>query len=87
MTEIDRHQVHRAVLIASVPGDELSVVEALVAYPAAFVGFFMVNPLAEMPSNGRDGAGRRPARRMPVSGDAPLLPAGPAGGSGRRRGG
>ena len=47
MTEIDRHQVNRAVLIASVPGDELSVAEALVAHPAAFVGFFMVNPLAE----------------------------------------
>ena len=47
MAEIDRHQVQRAVLIASVPGDERSVVEALAAHPAAFVGFFMVNPLAE----------------------------------------
>ena len=47
MAEIDRHQVQRAVLIASVPGDEQSVVEALAAHPAAFVGFFMVNPLAE----------------------------------------
>ena len=47
MAEIDRHQVQRAVLIASVPGDEQSVVEALATHPAAFVGFFMVNPLAE----------------------------------------
>jgi uncharacterized protein len=47
MAEIDRHQVQRAVLIASVPGDEQSIVEALAMHPAAFVGFFMVNPLAE----------------------------------------
>jgi predicted TIM-barrel fold metal-dependent hydrolase len=47
MAEIDRHQVQRAVLIASVPGDEQSVIEALATQPAAFVGFFMVNPLAE----------------------------------------
>ncbi len=47
MTEIDRHQVGRAVLIASVPGDEASVATAVANFPAAFVGFFMVNPLAE----------------------------------------
>jgi predicted TIM-barrel fold metal-dependent hydrolase len=47
MAEIDRHQVQRAVLIASVPGDEHSVLEALATQPAAFVGFFMVNPLAD----------------------------------------
>jgi uncharacterized protein len=47
MAEIDRHQVQRAVLMASVPGDEQSVIEALATQPAAFVGFFMVNPLAE----------------------------------------
>src|SRR5215217_6974700 len=47
MAEIDRHQVQRAVLIASVPGDEQAIVEALAMHPAAFVGFFMVNPLAE----------------------------------------
>ena len=69
MTEIDRHQVNRAVLIASVPGDEPSVAAALVAHPAAFVGFFMVNPLAEdavATHAGRD-SGARPARRVPVS--------------------
>jgi predicted TIM-barrel fold metal-dependent hydrolase len=47
MAEIDHHQVERAVLIASVPGDELSVATAVEAHPAAFVGFFMLNPLAE----------------------------------------
>jgi uncharacterized protein len=47
MTEIDRHQVQRAALIASVPGDEASVATVLAAYPASFVGFFMVNPLAD----------------------------------------
>jgi predicted TIM-barrel fold metal-dependent hydrolase len=44
--ELDRHQVARAVLIASVPEDEDSVAEAVAAQPATFVGFFMVNPLA-----------------------------------------
>jgi uncharacterized protein len=47
MMEIDRHQVQRAALIASVPGDEMSVATVLAAYPAAFVGFFMVNPVAD----------------------------------------
>lgn len=44
--ELDRHQVARAVLIASVHGDEESVAAAVAAQPATFVGFFMVNPLA-----------------------------------------
>ena len=47
MAEVDHHQVQRAVLIASVPGDERSVAAAVTAYPATFVGFSMVNPLAE----------------------------------------
>jgi hypothetical protein len=57
MMEIDRHQVQRAALIASVPGDELAVAAALVKYPGAFVGFFMVNPLA-------DGAAERTRRAV-----------------------
>jgi len=44
--ELDRHQVGRAVLIASVPGDEESVAAAVRRHPARFVGFFMLNPLA-----------------------------------------
>ncbi|HEY8551181.1 MAG TPA: amidohydrolase family protein [Vicinamibacterales bacterium] len=45
--ELDRHQVSRAVLIASVPGDEDSVAAAVARHPARFVGFFMVDPTME----------------------------------------
>ncbi|HXE79771.1 MAG TPA: amidohydrolase family protein [Vicinamibacterales bacterium] len=44
--ELDRYQVGRAVLIASVPGDEESVSAAVRRHPSRFIGFFMVNPLA-----------------------------------------
>ena len=44
---LDHHGVSRAALIASVPGDEESVVDAIRDAPARFVGFFMVNPLAD----------------------------------------
>jgi predicted TIM-barrel fold metal-dependent hydrolase len=44
--ELDRHGVSRAVLIASVPGDEESVAAAVARHPARFVGFFMFNPAA-----------------------------------------
>jgi predicted TIM-barrel fold metal-dependent hydrolase len=44
--ELDRHGVSRAVLIASVPGDEASVAAAVAAFPDRFRGYFMVNPLA-----------------------------------------
>ena len=47
VAELDRQHVDRAVLIASVPGDEASVAEAVAAAPDRFVGFFMLNPLAE----------------------------------------
>lgn len=47
VAELDHHAVDRAVLIASVPGDETSVAEAVAAAPGRFVGFFMLNPLAE----------------------------------------
>lgn len=42
--ELDRHGVARAVLIASVPGDEASVAEAVRLHPGRFVGFFMFDP-------------------------------------------
>ena len=45
--ELDLHNVHRAVLIASLPGDEDSVSRAVESFPARFYGYFMVNPLAE----------------------------------------
>jgi uncharacterized protein len=44
---LDHHHVSRAALIASVPGDESSVADAVRHAPDRFVGFFMVNPLAE----------------------------------------
>jgi uncharacterized protein len=44
--ELDRHQVARAALIASVPGDEDSVAAAIARHPTRFLGFFMVDPTA-----------------------------------------
>ena len=44
--ELDTHSVARAALIASIPGDEASVAEAVRRHPDRFVGFFMFNPLA-----------------------------------------
>jgi predicted TIM-barrel fold metal-dependent hydrolase len=46
VVELDRHAVSRAVLIASIPGDEESVSVAVARHPSRFVGFFMFNPLA-----------------------------------------
>src|SRR5260370_34507518 len=43
---LDRHGVSRAALIASIPGDEASVAEAVARFPARVHGYFMVNPLA-----------------------------------------
>lgn len=45
--ELDRHGVERAALIASVPGDEDSVVAAVAAFPDRFYAYAMVNPLAQ----------------------------------------
>ena len=47
VAELDRHGVRRAALIASVPGDELSVATAVVKHPGRFVGFFMVDPTGD----------------------------------------
>jgi hypothetical protein len=44
--ELDENGVDRAVLIASIPGDEDSVAEAVSLHPARFHGYFMVNPIA-----------------------------------------
>ena len=45
--ELDRFGAGRAALIASVPGDEGSVVCAATRFPERFRGYMMVNPLAE----------------------------------------
>jgi hypothetical protein len=44
VAELDRHQVARVALIASVPGDAASVATAVGRHPARLVGFFMVDP-------------------------------------------
>lgn len=44
--ELDRYGVDRAALIASVPGDEASVMAAAKALPNRFYAYAMVNPLA-----------------------------------------
>jgi predicted TIM-barrel fold metal-dependent hydrolase len=46
VAELDCHGVSRAILIASVPGDEPSVKAAVARHPSRFVGFFMFNPAA-----------------------------------------
>ena len=45
-SELDRHGVSGAMLIASVPGDEAAVAEASKRYPARFAAATMVNPNA-----------------------------------------
>jgi uncharacterized protein len=45
--ELDRHGVARAALIASMPGDEASVLAARAERPDRFWAFAMVNPAAE----------------------------------------
>jgi predicted TIM-barrel fold metal-dependent hydrolase len=47
IAELDRHQVTRAALIASVPRDEDSVAIAVARHPTRMVGYFMVDPTAE----------------------------------------
>jgi predicted TIM-barrel fold metal-dependent hydrolase len=44
--ELDRQGVSKAALIASVPGDEESVMAAVRLYPERFYGYIMVNPVA-----------------------------------------
>lgn len=44
VAELEAHKVSRAAIIASIPGDELSVATALARHPTRFVGFFMFNP-------------------------------------------
>ncbi len=47
VAELDRHGVSRVVLIASIPGDAVSVAEAVAHHPDRFVGFFMHNPAGQ----------------------------------------
>jgi predicted TIM-barrel fold metal-dependent hydrolase len=56
VSELDRHGVARAVLIASIPGDEGSVAAAVARHPSRFVGAFMFNPMAPDAQAGLDTA-------------------------------
>jgi uncharacterized protein len=47
VAEFDRYGLKRAAIIASFPGDEGSVAEAVRAHPERFVGYFMLNPVDE----------------------------------------
>jgi predicted TIM-barrel fold metal-dependent hydrolase len=49
--ELDRHQVARAALIASLPGEETSVTAAREAHPDRFFAYAMVNPRVWKPEN------------------------------------
>ena len=44
--ELDRHGISKAVLIASVPGDQDSVIAAVQRFPDRFYAYMMVNPTA-----------------------------------------
>lgn len=44
VTELDRHGVTRAALIASAPGDEESVSSAVAGHPDRFFGYVMIDP-------------------------------------------
>ena len=43
--QLDRHQVSRALLFGSVPGEQQAVSRAVAAFPHKFAGFQMMNPL------------------------------------------
>jgi predicted TIM-barrel fold metal-dependent hydrolase len=46
ISELDQHDVSRAAIMASVPGDEDSVAAAVGRHPRRLVGFFAINALA-----------------------------------------
>ena len=75
VAELDANGVSRAAIIASVPGDAVSVGAAVRRHPARFVGFFMVDPTqpdapvttaAALDTDGLRGD-------LPLSSDAPLF--------------
>jgi predicted TIM-barrel fold metal-dependent hydrolase len=64
VAELDKHHVKRAVLIASVPGDEASVTAAVTRHPDRAVGAFMFNPCAADSDAQIDRAFENPRLRM-----------------------
>ena len=49
VAELDRYGLARAVLMASVPGDESAVAAAVARHPDRLRGFFMINPTQRSP--------------------------------------
>lgn len=47
VAELDTNAVHRAAMIASLPGDADAVAKAVALNPSRFVGFFMLDPTRE----------------------------------------
>lgn len=58
--EMDRHSLDRRVLIASLPGDEDSILAAMHASPHRIIGYFMLDPT-------RAGAGERMRKALEVT--------------------
>ena len=51
VAELDAHGVSRAAIIASVPGDEASVADAVARHPARLTGYFMLDPTKDDAEN------------------------------------
>jgi predicted TIM-barrel fold metal-dependent hydrolase len=64
MSALDQHGVTRAVLIASVPGDDASVSAAVARHPERFVGAFMFKPSAPDADQAIERAFQNPRLRM-----------------------
>ena len=64
VAELDRHAVSRAMLIASLHGDEASVAAAVSRHPSRFVGAFMLNPAAPDAAVRLEAAFALPGMRM-----------------------
>ena len=47
VSELDKHGIEKAALMASLPGDADSVAKAVAHNPSRFVGFFMLDPTRE----------------------------------------
>ncbi len=70
--ELDRQGVARAALIASVPGDEESVIKAAAAFPDRFFSYAMVNPANWQPSDIQVACLFPAMHRYPIHSDAAL---------------
>ena len=76
VAELDAQGVSRAAIIASVPGDEDSVAEAVARHPSRLVGYFMLDPTRDDAENRVVlGARARAARGVPLPRHAALLAA------------